>query len=185
MLPELTASLKKRMDASLGSLHNDLKSLRTGRASANLLDGVRVEAYGDFMPLNQVATVSAPEPRLITVQVWDKAMIKPVEKAIVTADLGLSPVVEGQLMRIAIPLLSEERRKDMVKVAHKYAEQGKIAVRNIRRDGMEEVKKLEKDNAINKDQAHQYSEEVQKITDNYIKTIEQDVESKEKEIMQM
>ena len=116
---------------------------------------MRVEAYGDFMPLNQVATVSAPEPRLITVQVWDKAMIKPVEKAIVTADLGLSPVVEGQLMRIAIPLLSEERRKDMVKVAHKYAEQGKIAVRNIRRDGMEEVKKLEKDNAINKDQAHQ------------------------------
>jgi ribosome recycling factor len=181
----LVIDLKKRMEGAIGALNHDLKGLRTGRASANLLDSIRVDAYGDIMQLSQLATVNVPEARLMTVQVWDKAMVKAVEKGINIADLGLSPVVEGQLIRIAIPPLSEERRADLVKVGHKYAEQGKVAIRNIRRDGMDQVKKMEKDNLLSQDASRQLSDEVQKVTDDFIKQIEQLIVAKEKEITQI
>jgi ribosome recycling factor len=179
----LITELSKRMDGAIASLQHELKGLRTGRASPNLLDHIMVDAYGDRMPLAQLATISVPESRLLTVQVWDRGMTKAVEKAISEANLGLNPSSDGQLIRVPMPQLSEERRAEMVKVAHKYAEQSKVAIRNVRRDGMEQVKKMEKDGEIAEDKMHTLSDEVQKLTDQFIKQIDQIVAAKEQEIM--
>jgi ribosome recycling factor len=175
--------LKRRMHGAQQVLKQELGGLRTGRASASLLDHVQVEAYGTHMPLNQLASISVPEPRLITVQVWDKSMVHPVEKAISAANLGLTPNTEGQVMRLRIPELNQERRKELVKVAHKYAEAARVAVRHVRRDGMELLKKLEKEHKVSQDDHARMSEEVQKATDQAIAEIDQALAAKEKEIM--
>jgi len=175
--------VKRRMQGAIQSLKHELGGLRTGRASASMLDPVQVEAYGSHMPLNQLATVSVPEPRLISVQVWDKSMVKSVEKAIVDSNLGLSPATEGQVLRLRIPELNEERRKELVKVAHKYAETARVAVRHVRRDAMDVIKKLEKDHKISKDDHDRFSADVQKATDNGIHEIDQMLSAKEKEIL--
>jgi len=175
--------LKKRMEGAMKTLAHEFSGLRTGRASANLLDSVQVEAYGSMMPLNQVANVNVPEPRLLTVQVWDKTMVKAVEKAITAANLGLNPAADGQLVRVPIPELSQERRTELTKIAGKYAESAKVAVRNIRRDGMDHYKKLEKDGKASKDEHHQKSDEIQKLTDEFIKKIDDVLAAKEKEIL--
>src|SRR5918999_2674944 len=154
--------LKRRMHGAVNVLKQEFGGLRTGRASASLVEPVQVEAYGTHMPLNQVATVSVPEPRLLSVQVWDKSMVHAVEKAIVNSNLGLSPATEGQVIRLRIPELNEERRKDLVKVAHKYAEAAKVAVRHVRRDGLDVLKKLEKDQHLAKDDHERSSDQVQK-----------------------
>lgn len=177
---ELMSTLRKKMDASMNVLDHEFKGLRTGRASANLLDPVVVDAYGSRMPISQVGTVSTPDARTITVSVWDKGLVKAAEKAIVEANLGLNPSVDGQLIRLPIPPLSEDRRKEFVKLAHKYGENTKIAIRNVRRDGMDQVKK---DKGIPEDEQHAISDEVQKLTDEYIKKIDELVVKKEKEIM--
>lgn len=175
--------LKRRMHGATSVLKTELSGLRTGRASAHLLDPVMVDAYGSQMPLNQVATVSVPEPRMITVNVWDKSLVHPVEKAIVNSNLGLSPATEGQVIRLRIPELNEERRKELVKVAHKYAEAARVAVRHVRRDGLDVVKKLEKDHTISKDDHDRFSAEIQKATDAGIAEIDQLLGTKEKEIL--
>ena len=175
--------LKRRMQGTLQSFKHELSGLRTGRATATMLDPVHVEAYGAQMPLNQLATVSVPEPRLISVQVWDKSMVRPVEKAIVDANLGLSPATEGQVIRLRIPELNEERRKELVKVAHKYAEAARVAVRHVRRDGLDVLKKLEKDHKISKDDHDRDAEQVQKTTDQSISEIDHMLSAKEKEIL--
>ena len=159
------------------------RPLRTGRAAASMLEPVQVEAYGSHMPLNQLATISVPEPRLLSVQVWDKSMVKAVEKAIVDSNLGLSPATEGQVLRLRIPELNEERRKELVKVAHKYAETAKVAVRHVRRDGMDALKKMEKDHQISQDDHKRMDGEVQKATDGVIAEIDQLLATKEKEIL--
>ncbi len=175
--------LKRRMQGSLQVLRQEFSGLRTGRASAHLLDPIQVEAYGSHMPLNQLATVSVPEARLISVQVWDKSMIHAVEKAITAANLGLNPQTEGQVIRLRIPELNEERRKELVKVAHKYAEAAKVAVRHVRRDGLDVIKKLEKDHKISQDDHERMSNEIQKATDQMIADIDQALGTKEKEIL--
>ncbi len=175
--------LKRRMQGAIASLKTELGGLRTGRASASLVDHVQVDAYGTHMPLNQLATVSVPEPRLLSVQVWDKSMVKAVEKAIVDSNLGLSPATEGQVLRLRIPELNEERRKELVKVAHKYAEAAKVAVRHVRRDGLDIVKKLEKNHEISEDDQERLANEVQKATDATIAEIDQLLATKEKEIL--
>jgi ribosome recycling factor len=177
------AELKRRMHGAVTVLKQELAGLRTGRASAHLLDPVQVDAYGTHMPINQVASVNVPEPRLITVQVWDKALVHAVEKAIVNANLGLSPATEGQVLRLRIPELNEERRKELVKVAHKYAESARIAVRHVRRDGLEILKKLEKDHKISEDDHKHEADLVQKATDQTIVEIDQALAAKEKEIL--
>ena len=177
--------LKKRMEGALKVLKDEFAGLRTGRASASLLDPVVVNAYGSMVPLNQVANVTVPEPRMITVQVWDKGQLGAVEKAIREAGLGLNPITDGQNLRIPLPELNEERRAELAKVAAKYAEQARISVRNVRRDGMEQLKKAEKDKLISKDEMHDRSEEVQKATDAVIKEIDAVLAAKEKEIMQV
>ena len=174
--------LEKRMHGAMDALKKEFGGLRTGRASVNLLDPVMVEAYGQRMPLNQVGTVSAPEPRLLTVSVWDKGLVTPTAKAIREAGLGLNPSPDGQMIRIPIPELTTERRNELAKLAHKYAEQGKVAVRNIRRDGMEALKKAEKDRKISEDEHRQKSDEVQKLTDRYVKLVDEALVHKEKEI---
>lgn len=179
------ADIKRRMQGAIQSFKHDLGGLRTGRASASLLDPIQVDAYGAMMPLNQVATVSVPEPRLLSVQVWDRSMVSAVEKAIRDSDLGLNPSTEGQTMRIRIPELNEQRRKEMVKVAHKYAEEARIAVRHVRRDGLDILKKLEKDGHISKDDIERHSEQVQKATDQSVSEIDAALAGKEKEIMQV
>lgn len=179
------SALKKRMDGTISALKHDLAGLRTGRASAALLDPVMVEAYGQKTPINQVGNVNAPEPRLITVQIWDKTMVGPVEKAVRNAGLGLNPVVDGQNLRIPLPELNEERRRELVKVGHEYAEKAKVAIRHVRRDGMEEIKKDEKDSAIGKDEARSLSDEVQKMTDEHVTLVDKTVAEKEVEIMQV
>jgi ribosome recycling factor len=179
------ADIKRRMQGAIQSFKHDLGGLRTGRASASLLDPIQVDAYGAMMPLNQVATVSVPEPRLLSVQVWDRSMVSAVEKAIRDSDLGLNPSTEGQTMRIRIPELNEQRRKEMVKVAHKYAEEARIAVRHVRRDGMDLLKKLEKDGHISKDDIERHSDQVQKATDQSVADIDAALAGKEKEIMQV
>lgn len=178
----LMKDLNTRMDKCIASLDHDLKGIRSGRASPNLLDPVVVEAYGDRLPLAQLSTISTQDARMLLVQVWDKQMVKPVEKAIANANLGLSPSSDGQVIRISIPPLSEERRIELAKLASKYGENAKIALRNVRRDVLEEVKKLEKDGEITKDELHSMSENVQKITDNYIKKTDDKVSAKEAEI---
>ena len=177
------ADIKRRMAGGVQSFRSDLSSLRTGRASSNLLDPIQVDAYGDMMPMNQVATVTVPEPRLISVSVWDRSMVSAVEKAIRESDLGFNPSTEGQTIRIRIPEMNEQRRKEMVKVANKYAEEARVAVRNVRRDGMDLLKKLEKD--VGKDEIERHSEQVQKATDQHIAEIDQALVAKEKEIMQV
>lgn len=175
--------LQKRMDGAIATLAKEFTGLRTGRASTNLLDPIQVDAYGSLLPLNQVGNVTAPEPRLLSVSVWDKSMVKAVEKAIRESDLGLNPAVDGQTIRVPIPALSEERRKEMVKVAGKYAEAAKVAVRNVRRDGMEELKKQEKDKKISEDEQRTQSDKIQKLTDDYVKKIDEQLVAKEKDIM--
>lgn len=179
------ADIKRRMQGSIGSLRHDLNGLRTGRATASILDPVQVNAYGQNMPITQVATVSIPEPRLIAVQVWDKAMVGAVERAIRDSNLGLSPTTEGQVLRIRIPELNEQRRKELVKVAHKYAEEARVAIRHVRRDGIDILKKLLKDKAISEDDDKRQAGEVQKATDQAIIEVDQVLAMKEKEIMQV
>ena len=173
------------MATSLQSFRHELAGLRTGRASAGLVEPVQVVAYGQSMPLNQVATISIPEPRAISVQVWDKGMVNAVDKAIRDANLGLSPVVEGQVLRIRIPELNEQRRKEMVKVAHKYSEEARVAIRHIRRDGIDRLKKLMKDKALTEDDEKRLESEVQKATDHAVSDVDQALAAKEKEIMQV
>jgi ribosome recycling factor len=175
--------LKRRMQGAIASLKQELGGLRTGRASTALLDHVQVEAYGSHMPLNQLATVSVPEPRLLNVQVWDRSMVHQVEKAISAANLGLTPATEGQVLKLRIPELNEERRRELVKVAHKYTEAARVAVRHVRRDGLDLLKKLEKDHKISEDDHNRQSGEVQKATDATIAEIEKMLGGKEKEIM--
>jgi ribosome recycling factor len=177
--------LKRRMQGAIATLKHDLGGLRTGRATASLVEPVHVEAYGQSMPLNQVATISVPEPRMLSVQVWDKAMVGPVDKAIRNANLGLSPTVEGQVLRIRIPELNEQRRKEMAKVAHKYAEDARVSVRHVRRDGLDTLKKLLKDKVISEDDEKRHESEVQKLTDQSVNEIDQALAVKEKEIMQV
>ena len=177
--------MNRRMAGAVGTVKAELAGLRTGRASAALLDPVRVDAYGNVSPINQVGTISTPEPRMITVQVWDKGLVKAVDKAIRDAGLGLNPQSDGQLIRIPLPELNEERRKELVKLAHKYAEAGRVAVRNVRRDGMEALKKAEKDHSISQDEQHKQGDDLQKLTDGHIKDIDQALHSKEQEIMQV
>jgi ribosome recycling factor len=177
--------MDRRMNGAVATAKSELAGLRTGRASAALLDPVKVDAYGNIVPINQVGTVSTPEPRLLTVQVWDKSMVKAVDKAIRDSGIGLNPQSDGQLIRIPIPELNEERRKELVKLAHKYAEAARVAVRNVRRDGMEALKKAEKDHKIGQDEQHKLSEELQKLTDAHIRDIDQALQSKEQEVMQV
>ena len=175
--------LKRRMGGALQALKHELGGLRTGRASASLLEPIHVEAYGSHMPLNQLATVSVPEARLLSVQVWDKSMVHAVEKAIRDSDLGLNPLTEGQVIRLRIPEMNEQRRKEMVKVAHKYAEEARIAIRHVRRDGIDLLKKLKKDGAMSEDDERRHEQEVQKATDQSIAEVDTMLSGKEKEIM--
>jgi ribosome recycling factor len=175
--------LARRMSGAVATLKSEYSGLRTGRASAALLDPVSVDAYGSSMPVGQVGTVSTPEPRLLTVQVWDKSLVKSVDKAIRDAGLGLNPQVDGQLLRIPIPELNEERRRELAKLAGKYAEQARIAVRNVRRDGMDQLKKLEKDHVISEDDHHTLADELQKLTDAHVQEIDTALQTKEQEIM--
>ena len=177
--------LKTRMQKTVASLKDELGGLRTGRASASLLEPVVVEAYGSRMPLNQVATVTVPEPRMLSVQVWDRSMANAVEKAIRDSGLGLNPMGEGQVIRVPLPELNEQRRKELVKIAHNYAEAARVAVRHIRRDGMDALKKAEKDGDISEDDQRKESERVQKLTDDMISTIDSMLSEKEAEIMQV
>lgn len=178
-------NIRSRMKKSIESMKGDMAGLRTGRASASLLDPLMVDAYGSMMPLNQVATVSVPEPRMLSVQVWDRSMANAVEKAIRESSLGLNPMSEGQVIRVPLPELNEERRRELTKVAHQYAEQARVAVRHVRRDGIELLRKLEKDGTLGQDEARVESERVQKATDEAIAEIDQLVATKEQEIMQV
>jgi len=178
-------SYRDRMDKSVAALKEEFNGLRTGRANVGLLDPVQVQAYGSNAPLNSVAAISVPEPRMISVNVWDKSMVGPVEKAIRAAGLGLNPIVDGQMLRIPVPPLTEERRKDLVKLAGKYTEQQKIAVRNVRRDANEDLKKAEKAGEISQDEQKKMETEVQKDTDAAIKRIDEALRAKEVEIMQV
>ena len=180
---KLVTDLRRRMDGAIDMLRKEFAGLRTGRASASLLDPVHVDAYGQVSPLNQVATVSVPEPRMISVQVWDKALVIAVDKAIREANLGLQPTVEGQILRIRMPELNEQRRKELVKVAHKYAEAARVAVRHVRRDGLDVIKKLEKNHEISEDDQERLANDVQKATDGIISEIDQLLAAKEKEIL--
>ena len=182
--PDLS-DITRRMDGAMDAVRREFAGLRTGRASAGLLEPISVEAYGAAMPLNQVATISVPEPRLITVQVWDRSLAGAVEKAIRSSGLGLNPAAEGQTIRVPIPPLSEERRVELTKVAGKYAEQGRVAVRNVRRDGMEMLKRMEKDGEISQDEHHLWADEIQQMTDAHIKSIDEALAQKEEEILQV
>ena len=177
--------LDRRMNGAVATFKSELAGLRTGRASPHLLDPVKVEAYGNVVPINQVGTISTPEARMITVQVWDKSLAKAVDKAIRDAGLGLNPQMDGQLLRIPLPELNQERRKELSKLAAKYAEAARVAVRNVRRDGMDLLKRLEKDHKISQDDQHTKGDELQKLTDAHIKNIDDALHAKEQEIMQV
>jgi ribosome recycling factor len=177
--------IRRRMKSAIDVLRKEFSGLRTGRASAALLEPVAVEAYGSKMPINQVGNVGVPDPRMLTVQVWDAKLVKAVEKAIRDAGLGLNPQTEGNLVRVPIPALSQERRAELAKVANKYAEQAKVAVRNVRRDGMDALKKQEKDGDISQDEHKKRSDEIQKLTDQHIKDIDAALKAKDAEIMQV
>ncbi len=184
----MTADLEdigRRMHGAVEALRREFSGLRTGRASTGLLENLNVDAYGSHMPMNQVGNISVPEARLLTVQVWDNGLVKAVEKAIMESNLGLNPQTEGNLVRIPVPELSEERRVELAKVATRYAEQARVAVRNVRRDGMEKLKKAEKDTEISKDEHHDAGEEIQKLTDTNVAEIDELVAAKEQEIMQI
>ena len=173
------------MEGAIEVLHQEFGGLRTGRAATGLLEPVTVHAYGSDMPMNQVGTVSAPDPRMLTVQVWDKGLVHAVEKAILESGLGLNPSSEGQVIRVPIPALTEERRQELVKVAHKYSEDARIAVRNVRRHAMDELKRAEKDHQISQDELRDHSKDVQDLTDLHISQIDDSLSSKEREIMQV
>ena len=177
--------MNRRMNGAVATLKSEFSGLRTGRASPALLDPVSVEAYGNVVPISQVGTISTPEARMITVQVWDKGLAKAVDKAIRDAGLGLNPQMDGQLLRIPLPELNQERRKELSKLAAKYAEAARVAVRNVRRDGMDLLKKLEKDHKIGQDEHHTKGDELQKLTDTHIKDIDNALHTKEQEIMQV
>ena len=173
------------MDGAINSFSGDLVGLRTGRASTNMVDGILVDAYGQKMPIDQVGSISVPEARMISIQIWDKGLVIAVEKAIHESGLGLNPQTDGELIRIPIPELNEERREELSKIAGKYAEQSRVAIRNVRRDGMDEIKKIEKDGTVGKDRAVDLSNEVQELTDDYIKKIDEMLSQKENEIRQV
>ena len=177
--------LQRRMKGAVDVLRTEFGGLRTGRASASLLEPLTVEAYGQQMPINQVGTINVPEPRMLSVQVWDKSLVGTVEKAIRSSGLGLNPVVDGQFLRLPIPELTEQRRVEIGKVAAKYAEQARVAVRNVRRDGMDQLKRLDRDGDISQDEHHMYAEDVQKLTDETIAAIDKLLAEKEQEIMQV
>jgi ribosome recycling factor len=177
--------LQRRMEGAINAFKSDLASLRTGRASSNLLDPINVQAYGSSMPLNQVATVSVPEPRMISVSVWDKSMVGAVDRAIRESNLGFNPIVDGTNLRIPLPELNEQRRKELVKIAHTYAENAKVATRHVRRDGMDALKKAEKDGDISQDDHRVQSDKVQKLTDDTINQVDSLLATKEAEIMQV
>lgn len=177
------SDLQSRMDGAVNQLQKEYSGLRTGRASANLLEHIMVDAYGSMMPLNQCGSVSVPEPRMLTVTVWDASITKAVEKAIRDGGLGLNPMAEGTVIRVPIPQLTEERRKELTKVAAKYAEETRVAVRNIRRDGMDTLKKMQKDGDLTEDEQKRHSDEVQKLTDSYIKKVDDMLAAKEKDMM--
>ena len=179
------ADIERRMDGALKALAREFGGLRTGRAATSLLEPINVDAYGTQMPMNQVGTIGAPDPRLLTVQVWDQGLVKAAERAIRESDLGLNPQTEGSLIRVPIPDLSEERRVELRKVAARYAEQARVAVRNVRRDGMDALKRMEKDGEISKDEHHDRANEIQEATDRHISRIDESLEHKEKEIMQV
>ncbi len=179
------ADLSRRMDGAIETLRKEFSGLRTGRASASLLEPITVDAYGSHMPLNQVGTIGVPEPRLITVQVWDRGMVKAVEKAIRDSGLGLNPQTEGQVIRVPIPELNRERRQELSKVASRYAEQARVAVRNVRRDGMDMLKRSEKASEISQDEHKVLADKVQAMTDAHIKKIDEALAAKEKDIMQV
>ncbi|VVT18880.1 ribosome recycling factor [Rhizobium sp. EC-SD404] len=179
------SELKRRMEGAVTAFKNDVNGLRTGRASVNVLDPVMVEAYGSRMPINQVANVGVAEARMLSVQVWDKQMVGAVDRGIREANLGLNPIVDGQTLRIPLPDLNEERRRELVKVAHNYAETARVAARHVRRDGMDELKKNEKAGVISQDDSRQQSDRVQKMTDETIAEIDRLLVDKEKEIMQV
>ncbi len=182
---EIIKDAKRRMDGAINALHDELIKIRTGRATPTLLDGIKVDYYGQKVPLNQAATVTAPEPRLLVVQPWEKKMLAEIEKEIQKADLGLNPSNDGNVIRIPIPQLSEERRKDLVKLVHKFAEEARIAVRNVRRDANDHLKKLEKNHEISEDQLKDYLDDVQKLTDEHIKKIDEVMKAKEEEIFKV
>ncbi|MCM2502883.1 ribosome recycling factor [Aureimonas altamirensis] len=177
--------IKRRMDGAVSAFKSDLAGLRTGRASANLLDPITVDAYGSSMPINQVANVTVPEARMIAVSVWDKSMVGAVERAIRDSNLGLNPITDGTTLRIPLPELNEQRRKELVKVAHQYAENARVAARHVRRDGMDALKKMEKDGDIGQDESRQTSDKVQKMTDDTVSEIDKLLVAKEGEIMQV
>lgn len=179
----LMQDLKHRMEGAMNVLDNEMKGLRTGRASVHFLDPVFVEAYGSKMHISQLGTVTAPDARTVTVQVWDSSMVKTVEKAIADANLGINTATDGNIIRLPIPALTEERRKELAKLAHKYGENTKVSIRNIRRDGMEVVKKMEKDGHVSEDDLHSVNDEIQKLTDDFVNKIDAIVKAKEAEII--
>ena len=182
---ELLKDLRRRMDGAIEVLRKEFAGLRTGRASTGLLEPVKVNAYGNMVPLNQVASINVPEPRMITVQVWDRGNVKAIDKAIRESGLGLNPQTEGQVIRVPIPELNEERRRELTRVAAKYAEQARVSVRNVRRDGIEALRKLEKDGEISQDEHRKLDREVQHLTDDHIKRIDETLAQKDKEILQV
>lgn len=184
-IESIKKDVRRRMEGAVEVLHKEFAGLRSGRAAIGLLEPVTVAAYGSDVPLNQVASVGAPEPRMLTVQVWDKSLVKAVEKGILESGLGLNPAVDGQLIRVPIPALTEERRQELAKVAHRYAEDARIAVRNVRRHAMDDLKRAEKDHEISEDQLRDYSKEVQDLTDQYVTKIDETLAHKETEIMQV
>ena len=177
--------IKKRMDGAVAALKHEFGGLRTGRASASLLEPIHVDAYGASTPLNQVANINVPEPRMLSVNVWDKGLVVAVEKAIRSSGLGVNPITDGMTIRVPIPPLSQERRTELAKLAHKYAEQARVAVRNVRRDGMDLLKRLEKEHAISQDEHKKHAEQVQQANDQFIKKVDEATEHKEQEIMQV
>lgn len=176
---------RRRMHGAVEVLHSELAGLRTGRASAALLEPITVEAYGSNLPMNQVGTISVPDARMISVQVWDQSLVPAVERAIRESELGLNPSRDGSVLRVPIPQLSQERRVELTKVAHKYAEQARVAVRNVRRDGMDKLKRMERDGEISQDEQRAWGEDLQKMTDESIKELDEALATKEKEIMQV
>lgn len=185
MFEDLKDDMKRRMTSAYDVFVKELLGLRTGRASPALLDPIMVEAYGTLTPLNQVGNIGVPEPRQLTVQVWDAGLVKAVEKAIRESNLGVNPSLDGSLIRVSLPDLTQERRQELVKLAAKYAENGRISVRGVRRDGMDQLKKLEKDKIASEDQARRFSEEIQELTDQFIKKVDETLASKEKDILHL
>lgn len=185
MIEIIIEDAKDRMEKSLDSTQSELGTVRTGRATPSLLDSIKVEYYGSMMPLKQVANVAVPEPRMLTVHPWDRSMLAPIEKAILKADIGITPNNDGHIIRLPIPALTEERRKELVKLVHKLGEEGKIAIRNIRRDALGALKKAQKDKEISEDEENNAGIDIQELTDDYVKRIDDLVKAKEKEVMEV